>query len=163
MERIIIIDDEGIQQELRNFLAANRDRIKFESGLDEISSGEKPLLDKIMKDYSESRKVVFESSGKIIAFSQNQILMIREENDESEVLLTTGEVYPVLMSISRIEKYLENLPFFRVHEKYIVSIHAIKEICYNDDNPSLTLVSEDIVPVSESVKIRLLKILEQYI
>lgn len=163
MERIIIIDDEGIQQELRNFLTANRDRIKFESGLDEINDEKAPLLDKIMKDYNESRKVVFESNGKIIAFDQNQILMIREGPDESEIILASGEVVPVLMSLSRIEKYLEKLPFVRIHKKYIVNIHAIKTISYNEKQPLLTLTSGDIVPISSTVKTRLMKILEQYL
>ncbi len=163
MDRIIIINDDGIQQELGAFLAANRHRIRYESDLDTLAGSGKPVLDEIIRHYNNSRLVVIRSPDRLEAFNMQEILWIAAHRDHIRLHTISLRSLHFNISIAEVEQQLAGFPFFKVHPHYIINLGAIREIRISGPFPGVVLSSGHRLPVCEVARNSLIRMLERYV
>lgn len=161
MDRIIIIDDTGIQHDLNHFLKSNRNHIRLDSDVTELSSGENSLVTEIIESYEQKYKLKIRSRDLVYIFRVNEILYIEALYKTVKLHLTKGN--PVLLEneLYAVENQLREYPFLSVHPNYIVSVNHISSI--SDDLNFLVLNNEIKVPISENKKKIIITELEKYI
>ncbi len=74
------------------------------------------------------------------------------------MMFQDGRQDVVDMSLSEIEKQLEDQRFFRIHKSYIVNLKRIRELEVNDTHVSIRMKGKSL-PVSRRRKRALLKVL----
>ncbi|WP_143317866.1 LytTR family DNA-binding domain-containing protein [Clostridium sp. HBUAS56017] len=98
------------------------DRIKklnkpsYENGIDKIIKLEKGL-DKLMIKNKEG-----------ISFLDTKEIVLVQREESTTVIYTKTENYATSISLSDIEKKLDNTLFFRSHKSYIINLSLIKKI-----------------------------------
>lgn len=163
MDRIIIIDDEGIQRELHAFLEANRQRIRFDSDMDELAGSGKPMLEEIIRNYNESRKLIVSSGDEMTALYPHLLVYLQQSEGGVVAVHGGSEATQLNITLDEVEPVLAVLPFLRVHPDFLVNILKIAKICYTDDDPAVIMLTGERIPLSMHMKNRLLKMLERYI
>ena len=121
MDKIIVINDSGIQPELEEFLIANKKHVRFNSDMDEMSLGQNPILKEIVRKYEEKQKIKIHSKDNIRFFQANEIIRFKANKDKTIVFLINEKVVEINESIDKIEQQLKVLPFLRIHENHIMS------------------------------------------
>jgi DNA-binding LytR/AlgR family response regulator len=161
LDRIIIINDNGIQNDLNHFLKANRNHIRLDSDVSELSSGGNSLINEIIESYENKYKLKIQSKDLVYIFKVNEVLYFEALYKTVKIHLTKGK--PVLLEgeLQTLEKQLKEYPYFAVHHDYVVNINHISSI--SDDLNFVVLENNVKVPVSESKKKIIITELEKYI
>lgn len=162
MDKIIIIDDSGIQNELEKFLIANKKHIRLSSDMDEVSLGQNPILKEIARRYEEKHKVKIQSKDHIRFFQANEIIRFKANNNKTITFLTNEKVVEINETIDNIEQQLEYLPFLRIHEAHIINVHFISKIFDKTEN-NIELNDGTLLPVTEIRKEFIMNFLNKYI
>ncbi|OQX73939.1 MAG: hypothetical protein B6D61_12025 [Bacteroidetes bacterium 4484_249] len=162
MDKIIIINDSGIQSELEEFLITNKKHIRFSSDMDEISLSKNSLLQGIIKRYEEKHKVKIQSKDYIRFFQANDIIRFKANKGKTIIFLTNNNIVEINETIDNIEQQLEYQPFLRIHEDHIVNLHYVSRII-NDNKDFLELTNKEELPLSSKNKEILLEQLYKYI
>jgi DNA-binding LytR/AlgR family response regulator len=148
MDKIIIIDDSGIANQLEAFLTANREHIRLSSDMDEISLGLNPVLKEIVKRYEEKHKIKIKSKDNIYFFKNNEIVRFEAKLDQTSIFLVSNEATEVNEYIDNIEEQLKNFDFLRIHTNHIINVHFISKIFEKGQN-TIELTDGTILPVSD--------------
>ncbi|MCD4788658.1 MAG: LytTR family transcriptional regulator [Bacteroidales bacterium] len=162
MDKIIIINDSGIQKELEEFLIANKKHIWFSSDMDEISLGQNPILKEIVRRYEEKHKIKIQSKDHIRFFRANEIIRFKANNNKTIIFLTNEKVVEINETIDNIEQQLENQPFLRLHEDHIINVNFISKI-FNKTENNIELNDGTSLPVTEIRKEFIMNFLNKYI
>ncbi len=161
MDKIIIINDSGIQSELENFLIANKKHIRFSSNMDEISLGQNPILKEIVRNYEEKHKVKIHSKDNIRFFRANEIIRIKANKDKTLIFLINEKVDEINETIDQIENQLKDFSFIRIHDDHIINTSFIAKITAGRDI-DIELMNGDIVPIEDQRKQYILNSLENH-
>ena len=161
MDKIIIIDDNGIQKELAEFLMANKNHVRLHSNMDELSLSTNPLLKEIIKQYGEKHKVKIQSKDNIRFFKTNDIIRFEAIYGKTTIYMTDGSHSEISENISAIEEQLEDFSFLRIHPNHIVNLQFLSKISSQDKN-QIELTSGVILPVTETHKELIIEFLNKY-
>jgi len=148
MDRIIIINDNGIQKELNDFLATNQIHIRLNSGFDEIAMEKNSLLSEIIQQYEEKHKIKIQSKDNIFFFKSNEIVHIEAKLDRTTIFIVSDKLIEVNEYIDNIEEQLKNYDFLRIHTNHIINVNFIAKIFEKGQN-TIELNNGTILPVSE--------------
>lgn len=159
MDRIIIINDNGIQKELNDFLSANQHHIMLNSGLDEVAPDENSMLSEIIKQYEAKHKIKIQSKDNIYFFKSNEIVHIKAQMDQTTIYLISNKVVEVNEYIDNIEEQLKDVAFLRIHTNHIINVHFIAKIFDKGQN-TIELNDGTVLPVSEFRKELITKYLD---
>jgi len=162
MDRIIIIDDKVIRNELEAFLIANQEHIRLNSDMDEVSLSENPTLQEIITLYEDKYKVKIRSRDNIRFYKLNDIVRLESLDKQTKLILINGKINLINESLADVEKQLKDFPFFRTHTHHIVNLHhvtGIKDLA----EASIMLSTGDAVPLSNKEKELIINILNKYI
>ena len=162
MDKIIIIDDSGIQRELEKFLLANKDHIRLSSDMDEVSLAQNPILKEIVKRYEQKHKVKIQSKDHVRFYKLNDIIHLKSIGTKTILYQSDHNQIEINESLNNIELQLQHFPFFKTHQIHIVNLHHLVKIA---DKPevSIELSNGDIVPVTASKKKTIIEFLDKYI
>ena len=148
MDRIIIIDDRDIRNELEAFLITNREHIRLSSDMDELSLANNPVLDEILKRYEEKYKVKIKTRDNIRFYRLKEIVCMKSINNRTSIELIGGNVHVIDETLDEIENQVKNFPFFRTHCNYLVNMHHIAGIKGIPD-PCVIMTHGELIPLSE--------------
>jgi len=161
MDRIIIIDDKGIKNDLNHFLKANKNHIKLDSDIDELSSGYNNLIKEIIENYEDRFKIKIQSKDQIYIFKVNEMLYLEEGYKCVKLFLTKGD--PVLLegNIQLFEEQIKAYPFFLTDPNFLININHISSI--SDDSHYVIMSNGARITISEYKKNIIISKLEKYI
>ena len=148
MDRIIIINDNGIQKELNDFLTANQNHIMLNSDFDEVSLDGNSMLSEIIQQYEAKHKIKIQSRDNIFFFKSNEIIHIKAKMGQTTIYLNSNKMVEVNEYIDNIEEQLKNFAFLRIHTNHIINVHFIAKIFERDQN-TIELIDGTVIPVSE--------------
>ncbi|RKX82131.1 MAG: hypothetical protein DRP70_16845 [Spirochaetes bacterium] len=151
MDKIIIINDSGIQPELKKFLFANKKHIRFSSDMDEISLSKNSLFQEIIKRYEEKQKVKIQSGDNISFFQANEIIRFKAKNEKTLAFLANKNAIEINETIENIEQQIKELPFLRIHTDHIINVHFISKVIEKAES-DIELNDGTLLPVSEKRK-----------
>lgn len=162
MDKIIIINDNGIQSELEEFLIANKKHVRFSSDMDEISMSKNSLLQEIIKRYEEKHKVKIQSKDNVRFFKLNDIVHLESAGTKTTLFQSDNNKIEVNESIDKIETQLQDFPFFRTHQNHIINLNHIVKVA-DETGDNIELSNGSVIPVTESNKKMIIKFLNRYI
>lgn len=162
MDRIIIIDDNGIRNELEAFIIANRDHIRLNSDMDEVSLGNNPALQEIISKYEEKYKVKIQSRDKIMIYRLNEIICLQSNGEKTFVKLISGKINTVNETLDVVEDQLQNFPFLRPNDQCLINLHHIAEI-KDQPNAAIIMTNGDPIPLSDNRKEMIINSLNKFI
>ena len=162
MDKIIIINDSGIQPELEEFLITNKKHVRFNSDMDEMSLGQNPILKEIVRKYEEKHKVKIQSKDNIRFFQANEIIRFQATYNKTTIFLINDKEVEINETIDKIEQQLKVLPFLRINENHIINVHFISKIFDKTEN-NIELNDGTLLPVTEIRKNTITKFLNKYI
>ncbi len=162
MDRIIIIDDKAIKDDLEAFLLANQEHILLNSDMDEVTLGTNPILQEIIALYEKKYKVKIQSRDTIRFYRLNDILRLESHKKYTKLVLINGKVNMINESLTEIEKQLTSFPFFRTHKDHIINLHYITGIKDAAD-ARVILSTGDVIPLSQKEKELIIETLNKFI
>lgn len=162
MDRIIIINDNGIREELDSFLQSNQNHIRLNSGLDEIALSGNTILSEIIQQYEEKHKIKIQSKDNIFFFKSNEIIHLEGKLDKTTIFLMSKEMIEVNEYIDSIEEQLKNFAFLRIHTNHIININFIIKL-FNKGENTIELIDGTILPVSEFRNDLIIKYIEDHV
>jgi len=115
MDRIIIIDDNGIQHDLNHFLKANKNHIRLDSDIKELSTGSNSLIKEIIESYENKYRIKFQSKDLVYIFKVNEILYLKAKQDKTEIYLTKGDPVELDSKLEKFEDQLKDYQILNVH------------------------------------------------
>ena len=162
MDRIIIIDDKGIKDDLEAFLIANQEHIRLNSDMDEVTRGTNPTLQEIISLYEKKYKVKIRSRDNIRFYRLNDIVSLKADKKQTIVKLINGKTNIVNESLGEVETQLENFPFYRTHKNHLVNLHHVTGI--KDDPVSKVIMTNgDNIPLAAKAKQMIIETLNKFI
>jgi len=161
MDKIIIIDDNGIQQEVQKFITNNKNHIRLSSDMDELSLAGNPLVKEIINQYEARHKVKICSGDKIRFYYFNHIVRLEKKAEKTKIYLSDGSHSLLNEEIKNIEIQLRNFPFLRVHPKHIVNLHFLAKISRLPTS-HIELSTGKLIPITESSKKAIIDFLNKY-
>jgi len=162
MDKIIIIDDSGIQKELEKFLIANKKHIRLSSDMDELSLGNNSILSEIIKRYEDKHKLKIQTKDKIRFYKSNEIIRFEAKQDKTIIFLSNNTTSEIDESIEGIEQQLQNFSFIRIHKNHIINVNFISKIYGNFDN-QIELTNGETIPVTKNRKKQIMDSLNKHI
>ncbi len=128
MDKIIIIDDSGIQKELEEFLKTNKKHIRLSSDMEELAMTSNPVLKEIIKRYEEKHKVKIQSKDHVFFYKSSELLRFEAFLSKTIIFQLDGSQQQISEDIDTIEFQLKDFPFIRTHPDHIVNLHYISRI-----------------------------------
>ena len=162
MDRIFIIDDDGIKEKLEKFLIANKKHIRLNSDMDELSLGNNSILSEIIKRYEDKHKLKIQTKDKIRFYKSNEIIRFEAKQDKTIIFLSDNTTSEIDKSINDIESQLKSFFFIRTHENHIINVNYISKI-YGDSDELIELLNGETVPVTINRKKYIMNFLNKHI
>ncbi len=161
MDKIIIIDNNEIRDELEQFITENKRHILFNSDMDLLSLESNPVLKEIIDNYELKHKIKIQTKSRIWFFKNYEIVRFEASKGNTMVYLTNESRAVINENIDEIENQLKDFSFLRIHNDHIVNMVFIARI-YEDNNEKVTLTNGDILPIDNQRKQYILETLEKY-
>lgn len=161
MDRIIIIDDNGIQDDLNHFLEVNKLNIRLDSDFIELSSGKSSLVREIIGRYEDKYKVKIQSKDNIHLFRINEIIFLEAKSEGTKLFLANNNSLLLDGRIESISEQLKEHPFVAIHPDYLVNIHHVVRIS-NTEETKIVVSTGESLPVSENNKQIIIKEIGKY-
>lgn len=96
------------------------------------------------------RKITINTDGKLIFFSENEILFVESDGNYSTIYLTDHKKIVVTKKLKEINQLLPEEHFFRIHNSFIINLNKIKEFLKSDGY--VVLENNHKIPVSRQRK-----------
>jgi two-component system LytT family response regulator len=161
MDKIIIIDNNEIQDELEEFIVANKKHILFNSDMDLLSLEKNPILKDIIENYESKHKIKIHTKSRVWFFKSREIVRFEAGQGNTTAYLTNKNHSVINENIDQIESQLKDFSFLRIHNDHIVNMVFITRI-YEDNKEKVTLTNGDILPIDNQRKQYILETLEKY-
>jgi two-component system LytT family response regulator len=161
VDKIIIIDNNEIREELEKFIIANRKHILFNSDMDQLSLERNPILKGIIENYEEKHKIKIRTKNRIWFFKSNEIIRLEAKQQNTVLYLTNQNRSLINESIDQIENQLKDFSFIRIHDDHIVNVNFISKITAGQDE-NIELINGEIVPIENQRKQYILQSLENH-
>jgi two-component system LytT family response regulator len=161
MDKIIIIDNNEIQDELEKFIVANKKHILFNSDMDLLSLERNPILKDIIENYESKHKIKIHTKSRVWFFKSREIVRFEAGQGNTTAYLTNKNHSVINENIDQIESQLKDFSFLRIHNDHIVNMVFITRI-YEDNKEKVTLTNGDILPIDNQRKQYILETLEKY-
>lgn len=101
------------------------------------------VLEEICRDADKGGKLVLKTSIGTMVVNTHDILYMEIQDKETEVHCEDS-VLRVSKSLAELEELVTELPFFRIHRKYLVNLERVREF----DQLQLTLDNGVLLPIS---------------
>jgi DNA-binding LytR/AlgR family response regulator len=150
MERIIIIDDNNIKQELADFLEANKEHIRFNSSVNNFKSSAKGFFDEMVTENDKTDKIAINSNQHIDIIHTRDIIYIESLGTRSGLHFINDVVIETTSSIDVFEEKLKGRSFIRVHERYIINFDYFSKLNIGT-NPTVVMVDGSTLPVNPAL------------
>ncbi|NOX46768.1 MAG: hypothetical protein GXO89_07305 [Chlorobi bacterium] len=161
MDKIIIIDNNEIQEELDKFINTNQKHILFNSDMDQLSLERNPILKGIINNYEVKHKIKIQTKNRIWFFKSGEIIRL-EGKRQNTILYLTNKSRPLINeSIDQIENQLKDFSFIRIHNDHIINVNFISKIATGQDE-YIELINGETIPVESQRKQSILKSLETH-
>ena len=161
MDKIIIIDNNEIQEELEKFIIANKKHILFNSDMDQLSLERNPILKGIIDNYEEKHKIKIQTKNRIWFFKSGEIIHLEAKQQNTLLYLTNKNRSLINENIDQIENQLKDFSFIRIHNDHIINVNFISKINAGWDE-NVELINGDIIPIESQRKQSILKSLENH-
>ncbi len=161
VDKIIIIDNNEIQEELDKFIKTNQKHILFNSDMYQLSLERNLVLKGIIDNYEEKHKIKIQTKNRIWFFKSGEIIRLEAKQRNTTLYLTNKNRSLINESIDQIENQLKDFPFIRIHDDHIVNVNFISKITAGWDE-NIELVNGETVPVESQRKQSILKSLENH-
>ena len=161
MDRIIIIDDSGIQKKLEKFLLANKNNIRLNTDMDEIALSNDFALSEIIKTYEEKHKLKIHTKSRVWFFKSREIIRFEALEKDTRVYLTNQNRPVINENIDEVENQIKDFSFLRIHNKHIINMNHIARI-FEDDSEKISLLNGDVLPVEKLRKQYILESIEKH-
>lgn len=148
MDKIIVIDDKGIQKELEQFLVSNKTHVRLNTYMDELTLGQNPMLQEIIRQYEEKHKIRIRSKDRIYIFKQNDLVRLSIVDGKTCAFLLNGKIREIFGTLDALEEQLSNFPFLRTHPDHIVNMNFISGIKGKDEK-RIELLDKSYVPICD--------------
>jgi len=158
MDKIIIIDNTGIREEVEKFIFKNRKHILFASDLDEMTLNENPVLKEIIANYEEQNKIKIHTKSRIWFFKGHEIIRIEGREKDTVIYLSDKHTRVLNESIDEIENQLKDFSFIRIHRNHIVNINYLSKIA----GEKTELTTGDVLPIEPQLKQYIAESIEKY-
>jgi DNA-binding LytR/AlgR family response regulator len=160
MDRIIIIDDNGIRDDLNHFIESNKNHIRLDSDFFELSSGRNSIIKEIIESYESQHKIKIHSKDQIYILRVNELLYIEEVYKNVKLILTKGDPILIEGDIQTFEKQIKTQSFISTHPNFLININHIRSI--SEDSNFVILSNKARIPISEYKKNIIISKLEKY-
>ncbi len=161
MDKIIIIDNNEIQEELEKFIIANKKHILFNSDMDLLSLERNPILKDIIENYESKHKIKIHTKSRVWFFKSREIVRFEAGQGNTTAYLTNMNHSVINENIDQIENQLKDFSFIRIHNDHIINMNFIVKITAGQ-NVNIELMNGDIVPIEDQRKQYILKSLENH-
>jgi len=161
MDKIIIIDNNEIRDELEQFIADNKKHILFNSDMDLLSLESNPILKEIIENYELKHKIKIHTKTRVWFFKSREIVRFEAGNGNTTAYLTNKNHSVINENINQIENQLKDFSFLRIHNNHIVNMNFITRI-FEDNSGKVTLTNGDILPVDNQRKQYIIETLEKH-
>jgi len=161
MDKIIIIDDSGVQDELEKFIVANKKHILFNSDMDLLLLEKNPILKDIIENYESKHKIKIHTKSRVWFFKSREIVRFEAGKGNTTAYLTNKNHSVINENINQIENQLKDFSFLRIHNNHIVNMSFITRI-FEDNSGKVTLTNGDILPVDNQRKQYIIETLEKH-
>ena len=161
MDKIIIIDNNDIQEELDKFININQKHILFNSDMEQLSLERNPILKVIIDEYEEKHKIKIQTKNRIWFFKSGEIIRLEGKRQNTILYLTNKNRSLINESIDQIENQLKDFSFIRIHNDHIINVNFISKITAGQDE-YIELINGEIVPIESQRKQYILKSLENH-
>ena len=161
MDKIIIIDNNEIQEELEKFIVANKKHILFNSDMDLLSLERNPILKDIIENYESKHKIKIHTKSRVWFFKSGEIIHLEAKQQNTLLYLTNKNRSLINENIDQIENQLKDFSFIRIHDNHIINMNFISKINAGGDE-NIELINGDIIPIESQRKQYILKSLENH-
>ena len=148
MDKIIIIDDYGIQKKLDKFLSENKNNIRLNAEMDEVALKSNSSLAEIIKSYEEKHKLKITTKDKIWFYKSSNVLRFEASGEKVKIFFSNSTFNEINVTIDDLENQLKDFPFLRIHSGHLINGNFIFEI---PDSTAgyIKLTTGDEIPVEE--------------
>jgi len=160
MDKIIIIDDSGIQEKLDKFLSANKNHVRLSADMDEVSLRGNSAFMEILKYYEEKHKLKIHTKDKVWFYKINEVLRFEAVYGKTRIYFSNGSTSLLNVTIDEIENQLRDFPFFKIHSSHIINGNYISRIT-DSPNGLIELTNGDSVPIKKSYKKQILNFINK--
>ncbi len=110
-------------------------------------------LEKLLVNFNANpaqRKITFNTDGKLLFLSSDEILYAESDGNYSTIFLSDGQKIVLTKKLKEVNEILPGDTFFRIHNSYIINLTKIKEFLKTDGY--VVLQSNHKIPVSRQKK-----------
>jgi DNA-binding LytR/AlgR family response regulator len=162
MDKIIIINDNKIEEQLERFLAANRQNIRLVSDMDEMALARNPVLKEIIQQYEQKHKLRITSDDQVWLFRSSEIVWIEREKNSLVVHLRSWKTEKVDLPVAKLMPQLEGFPFVQVHPDYIINLNYLATV-HEKDAKVVDLTDGTSLPIGRHYRSAIKKVLMKYL
>jgi two-component system LytT family response regulator len=162
MDRIIIIDDKVIRNELEAFLIANQEHIRLNSNMDEVSMGNNPSLQEIISLYENKYKLKIRSRDNIRFYRLKDIIRLEAKGKVTLLKLINGKLHTINESFEIVESQLRDFPFFKAHNEHLINLYHVTGI-QKIQNARIFMDNGDVIPLLDKQKDLIVNALSKFI
>jgi two-component system LytT family response regulator len=114
-------------------------------------------IEEILSNYNSisSKKIKFNTDGKLIFLDKEDILFVESEGNYSTLHLSNSKQIVLTKKLKELTQVLPDSHFFRIHNSYIVNLGKIKEFIKSDNY--IILESNHKIPISRQRKAEFLE------
>ncbi|MEZ5083902.1 MAG: LytTR family DNA-binding domain-containing protein [Bacteroidales bacterium] len=162
MDRVIIIDDAGIKERLNKFLNENKNNIRIDTDLEELSMGENTVIKELLAKYEEKYKIKIQSKDTLQLIPANDIVHIEIQDQHQFLYLSNNSTIEAKEPLLKFEKQLNRFPFLKTSPGFIININHITSISQTDENYIVMKTGEKI-PVTKDKKRLIVHFIEKHL
>ncbi len=128
MERIIIIDDMKCEQELANFLEANRDHIRLSTTIETLKSSAKGFYEELTSEFVPDNKLAITSNQHIDIVHTRDITHIEAIDQKTKLYLSNNTFIETSSTLESFANKLKGSNFLRVHHDFIINLDYFSKL-----------------------------------
>lgn len=162
MDKIIIINDNKIEEKLERFLAANRQNIRLVSDMDEMALARNPVLKEIIQRYERKHKLRITSDDQVWLFRSSEIVWIERQKDSLILHLRSWKTEKVTLTFSKLLPQLDGFPFAQIHPDYIINLNYLSTV-HEKQAEVVDLTDGTSLPVGTQFRSEIKRILMKYL
>lgn len=162
MDRVIIINDAGIKERLNKFLNENKNNIRIDTDLEELSMGENTIIKELLLKYEEKYKIKIQSKDTIQLIPANDIIYIEMQDQRQFLYLTNNSMIEAMEPLLKFEEQLNRFPFLKTSPGFIININHIMSVSQSAEN-YIVMKSGKKIPVTRENKRLIIHFIEKHV
>jgi two-component system LytT family response regulator len=108
---------------------------------------------------TDNRKIIISKNGGLVLIPLCCIVYLKGKGMYTEIK-QENKCHLVSKNLKHFESVLPSDVFTRVHQSYIINLHHLEQVCFNQ-KANLTLNAQTVIPLSNKYKAKIKKLLEE--